>query len=285
MAASLSEGIFTSRPCVFVVGEDKREFLFHSDLVKRESEALGKLIDTSFAEGRNGYVVLRDDNAETISAFAQFIYTGDYHLSSDMSTTATDSGNESHKTDNPEDDSRLWRRPYNCLWRRFVQSNEYKNQEPVSDSYIPCDKSSKTWRETDNLDEPPYFNTGDMEKNYSEFFISHAKTFVFAKYYGIEKLMNLSMQRLHKLLCNFGLSRERIKDVLALIRYCYDRPGLEKLKKMVAAYSAAIINAQVSDVVAECFRDLLREKGEFAADIAWALACRVTQSTELRLFR
>ncbi|KAG5935680.1 hypothetical protein E4U60_003021 [Claviceps pazoutovae] len=110
MAASLSEGIFASRPCVFVVGEDKREFLLHSDLVKREGEALGEIIDTSFAEGRNGYLVLRDDNAETISAFAQLIYTGDYQLSFDMS--APEIGNESHDEDNPEDDVPQFR-PHN----------------------------------------------------------------------------------------------------------------------------------------------------------------------------
>ncbi|KAG6065309.1 hypothetical protein E4U32_007478 [Claviceps aff. humidiphila group G2b] len=98
MEASLSKEIFNSRPCVFVVGEDKREFLLHSDLIKRKSEALGKLTDISFAEGRNGYVVLRDDDVETFSAFAQFIYTGDYHLSFDMS--APDRSKESHDEGN-----------------------------------------------------------------------------------------------------------------------------------------------------------------------------------------
>ncbi|KAG5961163.1 hypothetical protein E4U57_007820 [Claviceps arundinis] len=261
-SASLSEEIskYTSKPCVLVVGEAGEQAFLHSYHVKRASGALGKLVDTSFAEGQNGYVVLRDVDAETILAFAQFIYAGNYYISFDMSTTATDSGNESNKTDNTEDDVRLWRRPNNCLWRRFVQSNEYKNQEAASNSYIPfCH-----YREGSNRQ----FNNGDMEQNYSELFISQAKIFVFAEYYGVETLMNMSMGRLHKLLCRFRLSRERIEDVLALIRYCYDRPGIEKLKEMVAAYSAAIIDAQVSDVVAECFRDVLRERGDFAADIA-----------------
>ncbi|KAG6125310.1 hypothetical protein E4U38_007803 [Claviceps purpurea] len=144
---------------------------------------------------------------------------------------------------------------------------------------IPYEASRKTWPETDDIDEP-YFNTGDMDKDYSELFISHAKIFVFAQYYGVEALMGLSMRRLHKALCGFGLSRERIGDILALIRYCYDRPGPEKLKKMVASYSAAIVNSQVSDVVVECFLGLLRERGDFAVDMAWFLACRVTHSTE-----
>ncbi|KAG6065304.1 hypothetical protein E4U32_007473 [Claviceps aff. humidiphila group G2b] len=202
-SASLSEEIpkYTSKPCVLVVGEAGEKAFLHSYHVKRASGALGKLVDTSFAEGQNGYVVLRDVDAETILAFAQFIYAGNYYISFDMSTTATESGNESNKTDNTEDD----------------------------------------------------FNNGDMEQNYSELFISQAKIFVFAEYYGISA---------------FEREDRLIEDVLALIRYCYDRPGIEKLKEMVAAYSAAIIDAQVSDVVAECFRDVLRERGDFAADIA-----------------
>ncbi|KAG6075812.1 hypothetical protein E4U15_005433 [Claviceps sp. LM218 group G6] len=215
-SAWLSEEIskYTSKPCVLVVGEAGEKAFLHSYHVKRASGALGKLVDTSFAEGQNGYVVLRDVDAEAMLAFTQFIYAGNYYISFDMSTPATDSGNESNKTDNTQ------------------------------------------------------FNNGDMEQNYSELFISQAKIFVFAEYYGVETLMNMSMGRLHKLLCRVRLSRERIEDVLALIRYCYDRPGIEKLKEMVAAYSAAIIDAQVSDVVAECFRDVLRERGDFAADIA-----------------
>ncbi|KAG6309265.1 hypothetical protein E4U22_004089 [Claviceps purpurea] len=278
MAASLSEGIFTSRPCVLVVGEDKREFLLHSDLVKRESEALGEIIDASFAEGREAYVVLRDDNAETISAFAQFIYTGDYRLSFDMS--APDSANESHDKGNHGNNVAQFSRPHNGLWRLFIQRNHYEDQKNSSDSYMaPCEASCKTWPETDDLD-VPYLNIGHMDKDYSELFISHARVFVFAHYYGVEALMDLSMQRLHEALCAFSLSRERIGDILALIRYCYERPGPEKLKKMVAMYSAAVVNSQIPEVVVEYFEDLLKERGDFAADMAWFLACRVTSSIE-----
>ncbi|KAG6183511.1 hypothetical protein E4U36_002651 [Claviceps purpurea] len=275
---ALSEGIFTSQPCKFVVGQAKTEIFLHSELVKRESEPLGRIIDISFAEGQQGYVVLRDDDVGTVSAFAQYLYTGNYRLPLDI--PAPDGGDESYRRANHEDKARQWRRPRNSLWRSFIQSKEYKNQAHSSDSYmIPYEASCKTWPETDDIDEP-YFNTGDMDKEYSELFISHAKIFVFAQYYGVEALMGLSMRRLHEALCGFGLSRERIGDILALIRYCYDRPGPEKLKKMVASYSAAIVNSQVSDVVAECFLGLLRGRGDFAADMAWFLACRVTHSTE-----
>ncbi|KAG6078063.1 hypothetical protein E4U16_001687 [Claviceps sp. LM84 group G4] len=253
-------------------GQERISLPFHSDLVKRESKAFGEIIDTSFVEGQKGYLVLRDDNAETVSAFAQFIYTGDYHLSFDMS--ASEIGNELHDEDNPEDDVPQ-SRPNSGLWRRFVQRNQYEDQVNSSNSYMtPCEASGS---EIDEL-EVPYFNTRRMDKDYSELFISHARVCVFAQYYGVEALMDLSMQRLRAALCGFLLSRERIGDILALIRYCYEQPGPERLKKMVAMYSAAIVNSQVSDVVVEDFEDLLKERGDFAADMAWFLACRVSAS-------
>ncbi|KAG5961162.1 hypothetical protein E4U57_007819 [Claviceps arundinis] len=272
MEASLSKEIFNSRPCVFVVGEDKREFLLHSDLIKRKSEALGDVIDASFAEGRKGYVVLRDDNAETISAFAQFIYTGDYHISSDVS--APDSAKESHDEGNHGNNVAQFRHPQNGLWRRFVRY-EFENQENSSDPYMTSCEASES--EIDDL-EVSYSNNRHMDKEYYKEFIPHAGIFVFAQYYGVEELMNLSIQRLHEALCGFSLSRERIGEILALIRYCYDQPGSERLKRMVAMYSAAVVNSQIPDVVAECFRDLLRERGDFAADMALFLACRVSFS-------
>ncbi|KAG6218201.1 hypothetical protein E4U34_004233 [Claviceps purpurea] len=278
MKAPSFKGILTSQPCKFVVGEAGTEFFLHSDLVKRESGALGKIIDTSFAEGQKGLVVLRHDDAETISAFAQFIYTGNYSISFDMS--APDTRNEPHDKGRHEDNKkRQWKQPRNGLWCKFNESRIRYNTRS-SDSYMIPRTAYCSESETDDTDysDDSLFTTQNMDKDYSELFISQAKVFAFAHYYGVEILMDLSMGRLHEALCGFRLSRERIGDILALVRYCYERPGPEKLKQLVAAYSAAIVNSQGSDVVAEYFRDLLRERGDFAADMAWFLACRVMGS-------
>ncbi|CCE32467.1 uncharacterized protein CPUR_06327 [Claviceps purpurea 20.1] len=278
MAASLSEGIFTSRPCVLVVGEDKREFLLHSDLVKRESKALGEIIDASFAEGRKGYVVLRDDDVETISAFAQFIYTGDYQLSFDMS--APEVGNESHDKDNPEDNFRPWTRPGNGFWHCFTKSKKYRDQAYLYDtSFDPYEISYSGPEDDDPDDHDMCFNSDHMEKDYSELFISHAKIFVFAHSHDMEALMGLSIRKLHGALCWFALSRERIGDILALARYCYKSSGAEKLRRMVASYSAAILHACVSRDVTEFVLELLTDKSEFAFDSVWFMSRRMIGST------
>ncbi|KAG6297370.1 hypothetical protein E4U45_005494 [Claviceps purpurea] len=275
MGASLSEGTldFTSQPCVFVVGKAKREFLLHSDLVKRKSKSLGKIIDASFAEGQKGCVVLRDDDVETISAFTQFIYTGDYHLSFDM--PAPDSENESHDKGNDKSNVHSWRQPRNGLWQRFISSHEYGSQMCSYSNRIDeyCSEPE------DEFPDQPCFNSARMDKDYSELFISHAKVHVFAQYYDVGALEDLSVTKLHGVLCEFALSRERIGDIMALVRYCYEPPGSERLRRMVAWYSAAIMSADFSDEVAGLFFELLTDKPEFAIQMAWFLSRRVIRST------
>ncbi|KAG6213500.1 hypothetical protein E4U34_006705, partial [Claviceps purpurea] len=114
----------------------------------------------------------------------------------------------------------------------------------------------------------------------TEFFIAHAKVFLFADCYGIDALVNLSMRKLHEALCGFRLSKARVGDVLALVRFCYERPGPDKLKRLVASYSAAIMDPEVSNLMADCFQQLLKERGDFAADMAWFLASRAAGSTK-----
>ncbi|KAG6063452.1 hypothetical protein E4U13_006306 [Claviceps humidiphila] len=254
LQVSKPEGIFTSQPFKFVVGEAKTEFLLHSVLVASKSEALGRLINGGFVEGQQGYVVLEDEDAKTVAAFAEFIYTGDYKLSFDFPQADGHCANQSH---------RGWPEPGNEAWLNFCDGKDFEILPAVGDD----DSAVKPLRE------------GGMATDYSEFFIAHAKVFVFADYYGVVELMNLSMARLHKALCLFRLSSERIGDILALVRFCYERPGPDRLKKLVASYSAAVIDPCVSEDVAQSFQELLKERGDFAADIAWFMACRLMTGT------
>lgn len=249
----LTHRIFTSQPFKFVVGEAKTEFLLHSALVASKSEALGRLINGGFVEGQQGFVVLEDEDAKTVAAFAEFIYTGDYQLSFDFPQADRECANQSH---------RGWPEPGNEAWLNFCDGKDFEILPALED-----DSAVKPLRE------------GSMTTDYSEFFIAHAKVFVFADYYGVVELMNLSMTRLHKALCLFRLSSERIGDILALVRFCYERPGPDRLKKLVASYSAAVIDPCVSEGVAQSFQELLKERGDFAADIAWFMACRLMTGT------
>ncbi|KAG6075813.1 hypothetical protein E4U15_005434 [Claviceps sp. LM218 group G6] len=273
MQTSPYEGILMSEPFKFVVGKTKKELFIHSTLVASQSRALRRLMDGPFIESQQGYVVLADEDVRTIAAFAEFIYKGDYHLSCDE--LPPDNGKEAHCAGTCSDSIKELGRPVNDHWTVFAKSEEYGYQIPSSNPF-----NCPHCRNQIRAPVVPIVNTWSMDTDYSQLLIAHAKIFVFADCYGIDALMNVAMQKLHKALCEFRLSRVRVDDILALVRFCYERPAPEKLRKLVASYSAAIMDSKVSTVLAECFQDVLKESGEFAADIAWFLACRVTGSTK-----
>ncbi|KAG6063447.1 hypothetical protein E4U32_001242 [Claviceps aff. humidiphila group G2b] len=317
MKASRYEEIIAFKPFKFVVGKGEKEIYMHSELVARWSTVLDKMMNSPFIEGQQGYAVLADEDVRTVAAFAEFVYTGDYqyHLPSFEppldSKTEPDSGSESdngiechYASEYGNNDQELGR-PLNDHWTAFATSEEYGYWKHSPDSVTPstarfwiCPKC--TWRCPYNIGCPicgckleapsaparpsvppaPVLNPGSMRTDYSEFFIAHAKVFTFADCYGIDALMDLSMRRLHQALCGFRLSKTRVGDILALVRFCYERPGPEKLKKLVASYSAAIMDPGVSNLMPDCFQQLLKERGDFAADMAWFLASRAAGSTK-----
>ncbi|KAG5961385.1 hypothetical protein E4U56_003911 [Claviceps arundinis] len=222
MEASPYEGILKSPTFKFVVGEAKEELFLHSTLVASKSEVLGKMIKGPFIEGQLGYATLADEDVQTVAAFAEFIYTGDYKIKIREDTPHMEYGGRGCATG---------------------------------------------------------FSWG-IDTDCSNYFIAHAKISIFADCYGVAELLDLALNKLHGALCGFPLSRNRMNDILTLVRFCYERPGLEKLKRLVASYSAAIIDFRDDNVVAECLRNLVKERGDFAADMAWFMACRLSGHTE-----
>ncbi|KAG6183510.1 hypothetical protein E4U35_002995 [Claviceps purpurea] len=223
MKTSPSEGVYTSQPVKFVVGEAKTEFYLHSAPVASKSKALGKimnlLIDDASAEGQQGCIVLEDDDVGTFTAFADF----------------------SH----------------------FVANPDYRNLYNFG-------KNTGAW-DLGVFVPAPSFN---LDTDYHEFLIAHVKIFDFAEHYGIDELKDLSMSNLHGALENFTLSRKRIDDILVLVYFCYrnERKSAGRLNKMVASYSAAIMDSRVSDDVAKCFEGLLKRNAEFAACLVSGLS-------------
>ncbi|KAG6129386.1 hypothetical protein E4U38_005150 [Claviceps purpurea] len=262
MEASPYEGILKSSTFKFVVGEAKDELFLHSALVASKSEVLGKMINGPFIEGQQGYVTLADEDARTIAAFAEFAFTGDYQIKLD---TSQKSGWRPRcpRPGDPDDADRkrVLIRPSNTHWEMFTLGKEYGNFGSNTNHTILSDPKS-------------------VYMNHSQFLIAHAKIFIFADCYGVAGLLDLAMRKLHKALCGFLLSRERLNDIVSLVRFCYERPCPEKLKRLVTSYSAAIVDSQGKNVAAECFRSLMKERGDFAADMAWFMACRLTGFTE-----
>ncbi|KAG6075809.1 hypothetical protein E4U15_005430 [Claviceps sp. LM218 group G6] len=290
MLTKMTNRIIKSQPFKFVVGETKEEFFLHSGLVASKSEALGKMINGPFIERQQGYVVLENDDARTVAAFAEFVYTGDYQIASEMSPRSSKKKKIHQRTDDIGQSCYIWDKPQNEHWEKFIQSNEYGFQRPMCTDCgletalfdrIVCDTCGYRGRTRYTTVLPaPVLNTGSMETDFTEFFIAHVKVFLFADCYGVTELLELSIRKLHQALCGFRLSKARVGDVLALVRFCYERPCPDRLKNLLASYSAAIMDVEVSRDVAKSFQELLKEREDFGADVAWFLACRLTGSAE-----
>ncbi|KAG5914777.1 hypothetical protein E4U61_005330 [Claviceps capensis] len=97
----LTHRIIALKPFKFVVGKEEKDIYLQSALVAKWSKVLDKMMNSPFIEGQGGYAVLADEDVETIAAFPEFVYTGDYHLLTDESPT--DSETESHDTGDCQD--------------------------------------------------------------------------------------------------------------------------------------------------------------------------------------
>ncbi|GAB0138169.1 hypothetical protein EsDP_00006413 [Epichloe bromicola] len=223
----------------------------------------GRDTNGRFAEATQGYAVLADVDANTMVIFAEFLYKGDYDLphpiEPDCEVIAASPNSKSKSSKRQRLLSRglqrKWKQPVDKYWITFT--------EDVAYGYIPNSPAAPILNEKMGID-------------YSDFFISHAKVFIFADCYGVEDLMNLSMRKLHQALCGFRPSPERISDILALVRFCYDNPAPEKLKEILASYLACYTE---SVFLVSGFKELLRKKGDFAADLACAMASRLPRTS------
>lgn len=115
--------------------------------------------------------------------------------------------------------------------------------------------------------------------DYSEVFLSHARIYFLAEYYDIAELQALAVQKLHRALVLFTPYRERVGDLLKLIRFCYeDGPppcqggdGAD-LKKVVSLYAAV----RLEDLwPSEEFQALVEMSGEFSRRLVRAVLTRL----------
>ncbi|KAG6123852.1 hypothetical protein E4U28_002028 [Claviceps purpurea] len=222
------------------------------------------------------YVDIDCHDGRTVNAFTRYLYTGDYDIAPEISSLGSDAARQ-HVT---------WR-PKNPHWERLLQSKEYGFQIP------PCTGCNNEAP----LSEMAVLNPGSMDTDFTEVFIAHAKIFIFAVGYKVAELSNLSLRKLHQALCGFRLSKERVGDIMSLVRFCFDQnPDYDsrlkkllandsRLKKLLASYSAAIIDVEAPAEVLEDFRELFQEVEEFGANVARFLSCRIMDCTEFRVLR
>ncbi|KAG6105267.1 hypothetical protein E4U13_007956, partial [Claviceps humidiphila] len=258
---------FTSPTFKFVVGrggETEKVFYLHKELVASQSCSLE--LSMIVASVFHDYVDIDCHDVRTVNAFTAYLYTGDYDIAPELSSLGSDA--RQHV---------CWR-PQNPHWEMLLQSKEYgfqiplctvcNNEAPLSDrgtcNICRCRGSARQML----VSPAPVLNPGSLDTNFTEVFILHAKVFLFAVHYKVAELRELSLRKLHQALCGFRLSKERVGDIMSLVRFCFDqdRDDDSRLKKLVASYSAAIIDERVPAEALEDFRKLSQEYVEFGAN-------------------
>ncbi|KAK5996224.1 hypothetical protein PT974_04655 [Cladobotryum mycophilum] len=221
-----AEKVASSTPFRFLVGAKQREFTIHSALVAYQSPALDTL---------------------------QYIYTGKYKAA-DLDI---DPESKSHE---PQEI------PSAPIQPVFGLPHEKPKDKVATQEQT---KSEAQWNEfTPARPAPPkfgdifgYHRSNYAHKNYTNVFLSHSRLYVFAEYYGIVDLMEISLNQLHRTLIKFKLYEERINDIVALIGYYYENLVPETLREFVILYASYKMEKLW---MSEKFRALVEAHGELS---------------------
>ncbi|PTB43549.1 hypothetical protein M441DRAFT_78540 [Trichoderma asperellum CBS 433.97] len=235
-----AEIIASSPPFRFLVGPNQREFTIYSALFAHQSPVFEKLVNGNFSESTEKCVQWKSVDEDTFICFWQYTHTGRYTAASPVIGLKS----ESEATCAPPPPrppspgltslfggpvaAKKDETPPKELTKREIQWNEFKNQRASAYSGAFCSAGLFG----------PCVRSNYAHEDYTNNFILHARVYVFAECYGIAGLMDLSLNELHGTLVRFTLYKERINDVVALIRYCYENLVPEPLREVVALYTA-----------------------------------------------
>ncbi|KAK2605794.1 hypothetical protein QQS21_003747 [Conoideocrella luteorostrata] len=256
MAEIPYSSFLASKPFRFIVGPHREEFTLHSALVASQSRALNVVVNGPMKEATDGFTTWEDVDGQTFTRFGQYVYTGDYEGESPLEPEPM-----------PEE-PRLEELVAVADEEQEAGEEPKAEEEPQYtvdfwDSAMTSKKKSKKKR-AENTDLMPSLTKREIllyefENNrlydcgiagihfsprnrnclleYKEVFLSHARLHMVAEYYGVEKLAQLTLHKLHRTLCNFVLHNERIGDVVGLLRYCFEEDERVELRELVVMYS------------------------------------------------
>lgn len=271
------------------MGSDKRGFTASSALIAHQSPALRKLVDGDFGEARNASATLNWADENTFTRFIQYVYTGDYDATDDGAVsalvdvkhvpkpaaevqepepvTSLKRGRPGTETQRPEAPKvpRLEKTGGGRVKERRV--SQYKENYGQDNTIEP--ERRRLWdrfiQAANPFKKDSFKASMDLEKDCSQIFLCHAKMYVFADYYGISRLMDLSREKLGHLLIALTTEMKfhgrRLADFVHLVQYCYDEPAPEALQSFIMMYTAYHANLLWKDAQ---FRDLVEADGEVA---------------------
>ncbi|KAJ4251523.1 hypothetical protein NW762_011510 [Fusarium torreyae] len=254
--------IAASKPFMFIVGPDQTEYTIHSALVQHQSPALAALVNSGFKESTELSVKWDDVDETTFSSFWQFVYADDYDTP--LSDTADPDSDPAEDTDiscdDADSDRKVWR------MKQMAEMRKWK-WKGISKYELFSLEFERAWNfRKDDL------KVDDALRERSNSLVHHARVFVLADRYGIERLMDLSLGKLHDELRVVDLTEKNTKSVLELLRYAFYNPVSEALRKMVTCYAVCVVEQLWEE---EEFQDLVEDNGALSKALVGTLLRRL----------
>lgn len=256
----------------------------HSALVMTQSPALDRLVNGKFKEARDFYAELESVNEETFILFAQYAYTGDYE--SEMCKKLPEAPREEARSSITEDYG-IETAPI-CV--EAVPDHPVESTQSLDSwgftSKKKCSKCrrsyeevttrrDKLWREFKNACSADFPARKDWPGGKSctdNVFLSHARLYIFADYYGISGLIDSSFHKLGKALMDIELDGDRVENVIDVLQYCYDELAPPKLRSFLVLYAACKIETLWKSTR---FRELLARRSELSTALIGAMIDRL----------
>jgi len=225
-------------------------------------------------EAQDLYAELESINEETFILFSQYAYTGDYNR--EMPKEA-----KSFIPENPRAGMRVaGPKPMSDepddIWGRSPGSKKAKCKRGKNISEeVKTAQRDKAWSGFKNEHSaalPARRDWPATESCAGNAILSHAQLYVFADYYGISGLMDLSFCRLGKALAEIEVVDDRVEDVVDTLQYCYDELAPSKLRSCLVLYAACKIKTLWKSTK---FRELSTRHGELSTAVIGAMIDRL----------
>lgn len=215
-------------------------------------------------------VIWEEIDEETFIRFSQYVYTGDYDESQPKKREA-----DAATPSQAEHMVFKWERLRPGVGGTVMRQQGVK-PPPIST------KKDLLWSKFQKLHPLPSalvvsLSTNGPDDDYTEVLLCHARTYVFADYYGIEALQNMALHKLRQVLTRFKLHANGCGDVARLVEYCFNETTdkgeqADPLRSLVCLYAACKVEELWK--VAE-FQDLMRTLPEFPTGLVTAMLDRL----------
>ncbi|RYP11730.1 hypothetical protein DL765_007626 [Monosporascus sp. GIB2] len=102
--------------------------------------------------------------------------------------------------------------------------------------------------------------------------VHNARVYVLGDRYGITRLMNISLLKLHQALVDFVICEDGLHDIVALLQFCYGELVPERLRQLVVHYTACHVEELRTN---EEFRELLEGYCSLSRDLIGSMLLRL----------